>query len=98
MAMRKIRVAGKYIYMDATHADRILVKMAEIDEEIREKVKKKLEKRHNRDHRIAREMKQRGIGPRGFGSLLAGWVPSSGHKGNEKKTPQTDGNPLVYSV
>ncbi len=96
--MKKIKVAGRWIYMDADHADRILLKMAEIDEEIRERVEKKLAKRQKRDRRIAREMKQRGIGPNSFGSQLAGWVPSR-HKQNEKKTlPTIEGNPLVYSV
>ena len=96
MAMKKIKVAGRWIYMDADHADRILLKMTEINEEIRERVEKKLAKRQKRDRRIAREMKKRGIGPRGFGNQLAGWVPSR-HKRNEKKTPQTI-NPLVYSI
>lgn len=96
--MKEIKVAGRWIYMDADHADRIVQKMAEVSEEIQAKVKKKLAAKETRDRKIAREMKQRGIGPNGFGSQLAGWVPSR-HKQNKKKTPQTiNGNPLVYSI
>lgn len=98
MAMKKIRVAGHWIYMEAAHADRILLKMTEVDEEIKQRVAKKLEAKKRRDRKIAREMKERGIGPNSFGSQLAGWVPS-GQKRNEKKTlPTLNGNPLVYSI
>jgi hypothetical protein len=98
MAMKKIWVAGRWIYMEADHADRIIQKMAEVSEMIQIRVKRRLAAKEGRDRRIAREMKQRGIGPNGSGSQLAGWIPS-GQKRNKKKTLQTiNGNPLVYSI
>jgi len=95
MAMKRIKIGKRFVYLEAEHADRILVKMTEISEEIAVKVEKGLKKLHDRDRKIAREMKQRGICPNGPGSQLAGWV-SSRHKGPEKKS--LNENPLVYSI
>lgn len=98
MAMKKILVAGKWIYMDADHADRIVQKMAEIPEEIQAKVKKKLAAKETRDRKITREMKERGIGPNSFGNQFAGWVMSGSRQNKKESLPTIDGNPLVYSV
>lgn len=97
MAMKKVFVNGKYMYIDATHATRLQTVLTQLDEGEKQKAAKNMAKKQDRDRKIAREMKEKGMGPRGFGSQLAGWVPSK-HK-NIEKSPQTiDGNPLVYSL
>lgn len=95
MAMKKIKIGKSWVYLDVAHADRILLKIG-VSKEMQAKVKKKLEKRQDQDRKIAREMKQRGIGPNSPGNQLAGWVPR--HKNIEESSQTIDGNPIVYSV
>lgn len=98
MAMKKVFIGERWVYIETEYADRLQIKLDGINEKTEAKIKKAMDKRRDRDHRIAREMKERDIGPNSFGNQFAGWVMSGGRQNKKESLPTIDGNPLVYSV